>query len=146
MSTQADKRCTSLTRRSFLLSLAGAAGSAFLVSGCQWFVTAGPASQPWSECLLDAYNRESVGRLGEAYRADHPEENSAKALAASIDRALTATGDHGIAADPAGHATMLQQRVRDEYAKGEIVRLSGWIVSITEARLYALVSVETAAT
>jgi hypothetical protein len=145
MSTQTDKRCTSLTRRSFLLSLAGAAGSVCFVSGCQRFVTAVPGSQPWSEWLLDAYNRESVSRLGTAYRADHPEESSAEVLAGSIERALAEAGNPGKAADPAGHAVILQQRVRDEYARGEIVRLSGWIVSITEARLYALVSLDSAA-
>jgi hypothetical protein len=95
--------------------------------------------------LLDAHNRDSVERLGKACRAAHPEEHSADVLADSIDRALAEAGAPASAADPSAHVALLQLRVRDEYAIGAVMWLSGCIVSITEARLYALVSLDSAA-
>lgn len=146
MSARTNERRTSLARRSFLLGLAGAAGSVFVAGRYPRLAAAEPAAHtPWSGWLLDASNREAVARLGNAYRAAHVEAKSAEVLIDAIDRALAMAAAGNAVTDTAGLIAGLQQRVRDEYAQDEVVRLNGWIVSVTEARLYALVSLQSAA-
>lgn len=130
-----------VTRRTFLLALAaGAAAGGGYLAGGRWALAAGPAADPWPQWLLDANNHEAVARLGNAYRAAHTEEQDAAVLLEAIDRALAAAGAADTAAQSAALATAMQQRVRDEYTRGEVVRVTGWILSVTEARLYALVA------
>jgi hypothetical protein len=131
-------------RRSFLLTVAaGAAGAVFYAAGRHWFSSGGSAGGPWSGWLLDEYNRKAVERLGGAYRAAHPLERQSAVLADRIDAALAvAAGAGQTVTDQAAMVSLLQHRVREEYARDEVVRVNGWILSITEARLYALVAGE----
>jgi len=144
MNARASGHRAGFGRRSFLLSLA--AGGVLCAAGGPWFAMAAePAASPWPAWLLDADNAEAVARLGAAYRAAHPEESSRAVLVEFIDRALAAAAGGKTPAAPAGLQALMLRRVRDEYAKGEVVRVTGWILSVTEARLYALVSLEAAA-
>lgn len=72
---------------------------------------------------------ESAAVLGRAYLAVNPDEASAPRLVALI-AGSTDTAD--------ATATSLSDRIRAEFDAGELVRLDGWIVSRTEARLCAL--------
>jgi hypothetical protein len=138
------RRDAGLSRRSFLLTVAaGAAGAVFYAAGRHWFSSGGPAGGPWSDWLLDEYNRKAVKRLGGAYRAAHLLERHNAVLADRIDAALAAEAGAGqTVTDEAAMVGLLQRRVRHEYARDEVVWVSGWILSITEARLYALVAGE----
>jgi hypothetical protein len=137
-----DRRRCGVSRRTFLLGLAAgaAAGSLYLAGHTRGSVAAS-ADYDWSQWLLDAFNREAVRRFGNAYREAHPQEADAAVLADAIDRALAATEGAETATDDAGLAALMQQRVRDEFVRGEVVRVTGWTLSVTEARLYALVSI-----
>jgi hypothetical protein len=125
----------------FLLALvAGAAAGGGYLAGRHRVFAAGAVTDPWPQWLLDSNNREAVVRLGNAYRSAHPAEADAAVLLDAIDRALAAAGAGAAATPPAVLASAMQQRVRDEYTRGEVVRVTGWILSVTEARLYALVA------
>jgi len=141
MSAGADDRHGGLTRRSFLLTLGvGTAAAAVFAATQHWPARAQSTPRQWSDWLLDAHNRQAVARLGNAYLASHAAEHDAGVLIDAIDRALAATT--AALAAPVDNAALLQQRVRHEYARGEVARVSGWVLSVTEARLYALVALE----
>lgn len=130
---------TGLNRRTFLLSVA--AGGLLCAAGTCLAEPEADASL-WPAWLLDSDNAASIGRLGAAYRVAHPEEGGRAALLDAIDRALVAVAGGKPPADASGLRKLMLQRVRDEYARGEIVRVNGWILPVTEARLYALVSLD----
>lgn len=141
MSAGTGDRPGVLSRRSFILSLGvGAAAAAVFAVTQQWPVRAQSNPRRWSDWLLDAHNRQAVARLGNAYLAAHAAQRDAGVLIDAIDRALASTA--AAPAVPADSAVLLQQRVRHEYTRGEVVRVSGWVLSVTEARLYALVALE----
>ena len=141
MSAGTGDRPGVLTRRSFLLTLGvGAAAAAVFAATQQWPAQAQSTPRRWSDWLLDAHNHEAVEHLGNAYLAAHAAETKAGVLIDAIDRALAAT--HAAPGTPADDAALLQQRVRYEYTRGEVARVSGWVLSVTEARLYALVALE----
>jgi hypothetical protein len=114
------------TRRDFLLALLGglvAAGTA----------ACGPyyREPAWLERIL--YDRAAAARLGRVYLDSHPEDRDPDALVGAIEGAA---GE--LPADPRQAIVSLQRQVRDEYARDAVVPVSGWVLSRTEARLYAL--------
>jgi hypothetical protein len=84
--------------------------------------------------------RDAVLRLGGAYLETHPAEKDPEHLLASVDQALAAS--QGANSQPpqdiAQIIAALQRIVRDEYIRDQVTALQGWVVSRTEARLYAL--------
>ena len=75
--------------------------------------------------------------LGEAYLKEHPQEADAQQLVRSI-----VDGSPLIWSFRSDEELLQQIRtsVRADFAKGSTVRFSGWILSKTEARVLALVS------
>lgn len=138
MSAPQQRVGAGLNRRTFLLSLA--AGG--LLCAARAGLAADARAPDWSGWLLDDDNAGAIAGFGAAYRDAHPEESSPVVLSGFVDRALAAAAVGQLPADDAGLRALLQQRVRAEYAKGEVVRVDGWILSVTEARLYALVSLQ----
>lgn len=60
-------------------------------------------------------------------------------LVADIEQALARyDASAAITRDPQQIIAALQQLVRHEYAHGEAEAVDGWILSVTEARVYAL--------
>jgi len=83
----------------------------------------------------------AAARLGRAYLDKHPQQRDCTRLMTSIESALQEQGaSFSAGANAEQTAAVLQQLVRDEYARGEVTSVAGWEVSVTEARLYALVS------
>jgi hypothetical protein len=82
----------------------------------------------------------SAAVLGKAYLERYPEEANAKRLVALIcpDPWLE---DWFLRADRAGLRRLLGFRVRMDFAGGKTVRLGGWALSRTEARLYDLAAI-----
>jgi hypothetical protein len=76
--------------------------------------------------------------LGYSYRAQFPEEDHPGVLTGLIRASLT-LGNTG-AAPPNRDAllSVLDARVRAEFGAGKIVRIDGWVLARTEARLCAL--------
>ncbi len=132
------------TRRRFLRSLllgmlAGASGA------CRNPGDGHGPSQPdapaWLASAISA--PESAARLGRSYLELHPEEGPGERLLADIEAALAKENSalsRDIGADRITAA--LRRVVRGEYTRDEVVAVSGWVLSRTEARLYALVSLD----
>ena len=128
-------------RRAFLhsalstLLLAGAVAVSGLGAGCG----SGPPGEPeWLAGLV--IHRESAARIGRLYLAAHPEEADQRVLLARIEQAVRDSAS--LSANAAQAATRLRQTVREEFTRGEALSVSGWILSVTEARLYALIALQ----
>ena len=117
------------SRRRFLLA---ALASALAASGCRMTGDLTTARRPLPDWLsgLDL-DPAAAARLGQVYLAAYPEENDAQGLLDALVQAVG--GGETFAA--------LDRAVRAEYARGEFVQVNGWILSRSEARLYALIAV-----
>ena len=128
------------TRRGFLRSallslMAGAAASSRLALADGG--TGSCAEPPWLGNIV--YDRTSAQGLGQAYLNAHPRYRRCDLLIAEIQRALQQLqADTSSTAGAMPVSEALQRLVRAEYAGDQVVSVSGWIVSRTEARLYAL--------
>ena len=120
-----------LSRRHFLLM-----ALASLTTGCPGTDNAKPT---WlSDAIVDP---EAAAHLGRAYLDAHPEYDNSNMLVTDILRALARYDVSATAGAPEKlrqTVAALQQLLRHEYAQGEIVTVNGWVLSVTEARLYAL--------
>lgn len=113
------------TRRELLEALAGAGvglGAAALWVGRP---AVGTQGFPWS-----SRGAESARVIGAAYLSAHPEES---AVLPAFLRGLRARPG-----DARGLAGELAALVRADFERGNTVRLDGWVLSRTEARLCAL--------
>ena len=82
---------------------------------------------------------EAASRLGQAYLAVHPGYYHGDRLVTDIQQALERyDASAAISSDPQRIVDALQQLVRHEYTQGKAEAVDGWILSVTEARLYAL--------
>jgi hypothetical protein len=85
---------------------------------------------------------ESARRIGAAYLAAKPQEADVMTLIELLCPELNGRGlNKGLQTPP--RAQLRQQlaaRRNDDFSEGRIVRLKGWIVADTEARLCALVA------
>jgi hypothetical protein len=75
----------------------------------------------------------AVSEAGKAYLVQSPAENSRSQLAS----ALLSGGGLDAYSDPSRVAAFLNQRIQEDFRRGEIVVLQGWILSRTEARQWA---------
>ncbi len=121
------------SRRTFLLTLMVGALAA---AGCGEQDTSGSAAQvpAWLPGAVGDVN--AAARIGRAYLAANPGEANLDTLLAAIDTALGGeieTAD----SDPQRILTALQHTVRSEYLRGEAVNVQGWVLSVTETRVYA---------
>lgn len=75
----------------------------------------------------------AIERIGRSYRAQHPDEDDVEVLLAAI----------GITTDELGSAddlASLDARVEEDYERGRTTLLDGWVLSVTEGRAAALLS------
>jgi len=119
-----------LSRRRFLL---GTLASALAVSGCKgirpWMAR---GERPdWLAAVCS--DCQAAAGLGRAYLAVHPEEADRALLDKAIARALAPQED-----PTQTLFQRLDRRVRSEYARDDTLPVERWILSRTEARLYAL--------
>ena len=68
---------------------------------------------------------ESMRAVGHTYLELHPDETLSKLLAEL---------------DPARGFAALDAEIRKQYAAGEVVSIAGWVIALTEARIYAVVA------
>ena len=111
----------SKTRRVVLASLAGGAAAALAPTALLQAMT--PACRASLEAPLHGVFTclQSAAAVGEAYLSGHPQEADATLLAG----ALAPGGD-------------VRHQVRADFAAGRVVRVDGWLLALTEARLCAL--------
>jgi hypothetical protein len=104
-----------------LLSLAAGAGACLLVAPVGTWLGAEPRRGEREEVLMSLAELPGVQLVGEGYMAARPEE----ATSVGLERAVGSLADLG--------AT-----IRDDFEHGRIVRIEGWALSVTEARLCSL--------
>ena len=128
-----------LRRRSFLWLLTGLfSGSATQLLQGQIVVLDDPLLR------LLFRTKESAAVLGAAYLKDAPEERDPHVLRRLLDlQSLDEnTGEDGLHA----LASMIREKHRDDFRYGRTHRLEGWIMTLTELRLCAMVSLARAST
>lgn len=121
-----------MKRRNFIL-LAGAGAATLGVGYCYWG-SEGPAyaeqlARPTA--LARLWDQATLRELGVAYRRRVPGENTEAVLVRLL------------AGDPEGtppDAAALQAAVERDFAAGRTLLLQGWVLSVTEARQCALLS------
>lgn len=123
-----------ITRRHAFQQLGLLVGGAFLGNAAR---TAGPAfdaSVPGelTDAVADLLQHpQSAAIIGEAYLALVDHENSAAELSRRLLQGI-ATSKERI------DARILLERIRSDFAEGDVVKLDGWLLSRTEARICAL--------
>ena len=129
-----------IARRKVLVSLAATLAGVMLPS-------VGLAAQP----VLDSQELDGLlntlvpdiaaaARLGRAYLAAHPAELDPQRLVGGLLRDLRLPAVEDALDSTPGAALVAKARrvVADDYLVGRVVIVDGWLLSITEARLYAL--------
>ena len=126
------------SRRTFLVGLAaGIVGAAL---GLRLYWSGGSATREAMRLAGVLRHPDSAALLGRLYLAGHPQEADAARLVMLIGAAP------GPALTPVAAATDedlrdgLDERIRNDFIGGATVAVGGWLLSVTEARLCALVS------
>lgn len=130
------------TRRAFLLTTLAVLGAATL-GGCSSPNDTGGALQKWSAWLVENSDlRDAAVRLGKAYLRVYPADMDKRRVLAEIDKVINANLATGNleAADLQQVGAALQRAVRGEFVADTVVTVEGWVLSRTEARLYAAVA------
>ncbi len=122
------------SRRRLLSAALYALLSAGVLGGCAGWPAREPRPLSARELAAMIGDRDAASRFGEAYLRDFPAERDLDVLSLALTAALPAPGDAGLAFDD------LDRVVREEYRRGDVVRVAGWLVSRSEARLYAAAS------
>lgn len=124
------------SRRTFLLTVLVGALAA---TGCGDKDASPPtdAVPPWLPGAVG--DVDAAARIGQAYLQANRGERNLDTLLQAIDTALV--GDPGLRGGETQRVlTALQHTVRAEYLRGESVNVQGWVLSVTEARVYAVLA------
>ncbi|MDP9206417.1 MAG: hypothetical protein M3P12_13355 [Gemmatimonadota bacterium] len=119
-----------LDRRRFLLVTTAGMLSSLTETAC----TGGDdTNAPAEPELVEMLGPERVRQIGTQYRADVPQESSAAALR----EAISSSSRRGFARR---YRRSIEAQIHDDFAASRIVVVSGWVLSLTEARECALYS------
>jgi len=83
-------------------------------------------------------DRSHARGLGYSYRAQYPDEGHPNVLTSLIRSALTAGDTAAAPPNRAALLSVLETHLKAEFDSGDIVRVEGWVLARTEARLFAL--------
>jgi hypothetical protein len=133
-------KATGINRRGFLKIAFGAGGLLLVQSRLLWIVSAWLKGQSLLSLRLAALlrHKESARFVGLEYLTSYPQEADEHALLTLISSGF-ANGYELL--DKAGNDEMrelLARKIRQDFEDEKVVKLQGWILSITEARLCAL--------
>ena len=87
--------------------------------------------------------RESAVRLGSRYLLQHPEHGNPRLLAELIFSGWSETERRLAVSEPVVLKEMLAARIRQDFRDHEVSSLDGWVLSKTELRHWALLSLVT---
>lgn len=123
-----------MDRRRFL-SIGAVLSVGITTSGLRFWPdsSAEPEALAHPQLLSVLDNPARIRELGRRYRSQVPAEGSQDALIAALRADLGS-------APPAATEKAVEQQVREDFARGHIIRLNGWVLSRTEARQCALFS------
>jgi hypothetical protein len=126
-------------RRQFLLLALGVAGS--VAAGSKLSGAAGGWLRQGSlRAKLTALfiHQESAQAIGRAYLQSYPREADALRLEDQIAQGIAGGRTLLAAIDKPKVSKLLTDRIRQDFATDQVVKVQGWILSVTEARLCAL--------
>ncbi|HEY6503101.1 MAG TPA: hypothetical protein VIZ28_03920 [Chitinophagaceae bacterium] len=128
-----------MKRRTFILTaIAVTAAASVPVSGliCSRSLPGDPLSRP--DVLSRFCNKKAICEIGSHYLSCVPAEAEEERLKKLIltDNA----GNEAIASDPSSIGDWINQRTSQDYGANRTVIIDGWVISITEARQCALLS------
>ncbi len=83
-------------------------------------------------------HKESARIIGLEYLRSTPRESDAQTLTDLISAGFVGSQKNRCEVDAARLRELLRLQMRQDFEEGRIIRLRGWIVSVTEARLCAL--------
>lgn len=127
-----------MQRRRVIMALGATAFTLALRPFGAWAARARVDRLPAARDLVGALrHRGSAARVGVAYLAGHDGEHDTGHLVAALNRGL----DDRSPERPRLRAA-LDRRIRADFAESETVRVQGWVLSRTEARLCALAALE----
>ncbi|HBY96447.1 MAG TPA: hypothetical protein DEP84_21305 [Chloroflexi bacterium] len=130
-------------RRRELLTIALWLGLATrLRPSVQW---SAPAARPQLDSLSASVAgllkyKESARIVGRTYLQNVPQEADAQTLVNLLSLGPVHNNSESRNATTNTLRELLQLRMRQDFEEGQIVKLQGWILSVTEARLCALVA------
>lgn len=128
-----------MARRKALVSL-GAMFVSVVMAPCK--LVAGDISNGGNGRLLKILvpDLAAAKRLGQAYLASHPNEFDHRLLTDGVLDALRIWGGPGAIGSIQESVLVARARraLTDDYLAGRVVDVDGWVLSLTEARLYAL--------
>lgn len=136
------KRIEQITRRGFLrfLLVLGTVGSVTPLRALAGLGRMDDTTLLGLKLRRQLNNKHSAKVIGHEYLTQIPDEASVEKLVALIcKRDENYSGL--LQADDASLRKMIQDRQRDDFANGRTVNVKGWILSQTEARLFALTAV-----
>lgn len=136
--TGPSARVCGVNRKQFLITTGTAASGAaisLLLLRSNLNGALPPLQQPIF--LAQMFDRETLRRIGVGYRNTHPEEDGVAQLTNLLGSA--ARTDSQVSADK--QSRQLQRQVEDDFTNGRITMVDGWVLSVTEARQCALLSI-----
>jgi hypothetical protein len=92
-----------------------------------------PAPPP---VAADTSSTGGIPAIGEAYLAATPDEQSQPELLAALGL------PDEVADDPEAQLSVLAEQIHTDFAAATVVQLDGWALSVTEARLAALIALQ----
>jgi hypothetical protein len=81
---------------------------------------------------------DSAAVVGRRYLANHPHEADPAWLAGRLDTDLRCQDCNPTQVDAPRLRAGIARQVRADFADGRVVRVDGWVLSVTEARLCGL--------
>ena len=128
-----------ITRRRFLATVAGIGGAALAIKARPWTALVAFAPVSAGERLAGLLaHRDSARVVGKAYLDHVPGESSVSRLVERISADLPEGRRTVLDASDDELRTLLAASIRSDFEDDRIVEVDGWVLSPTEARLYAL--------
>lgn len=132
-----------IDRRKFignLLCLGGIAVLATPQRSLAWVTQHAGLNRPGMPLTQLIRQQESARVVGRAYLEAVPAEGNALQLSDTLMASLNLDAENAGALAPEQLHQRLRERVRADFRNGRTVKLEGWILSQTEARLMALIA------
>ena len=124
------------SRRRLLAAFIGLAATT-VIGGCGQFSDTGATSRRLVRLTLDPV---AAKRIGDAYLRAYPAEAGIDGLLEKLETALAEGAVRELPEDTGQLAERLDRRVREEYRVDEVVRVDDWLLSVSEARFYAVIA------
>jgi hypothetical protein len=128
-----------MKRRTFILATV-AAGTAIAVPVLYNRYKAAKWDRPLIRPVMLSHfcDEDAIRQIGASYRSKFPAENTDRQL---IDLLLPGNSGKVVSAtDNAVDGSQLIEKIQQEFKSNQVLTINGWVISITEARQCALLS------